>query len=201
MGNFGDHLKVKAGDVEFEVKTDQVTNDPQIATQAAQRDVRQRRQQNERAAQLLEDARATATPDSLSGDRYVELKYDSPEQLVAAIHKAARAKMFSLEEEKNELAKIPAGGELEVILYSITIETADPKWLTYVIGNSRGEVLEHKQGKSSVPSSESEFRWYGVDVIGLPTFNDELRVRIYHETFGEMGDYIIPRNAQPKRVR
>jgi len=36
VGNFGDHLKVKAGDVEFEVKTDQVTNDPQIAKRASQ---------------------------------------------------------------------------------------------------------------------------------------------------------------------
>jgi hypothetical protein len=44
IGNFGDHLKVKAGEVEFEVKTDQVTNDPQIATQAVQRDVRQQQQ-------------------------------------------------------------------------------------------------------------------------------------------------------------
>jgi hypothetical protein len=44
VGNFGDHLKVKAGEVEFEVKTDQVTNDPQIAMQAVQRDVRQQQQ-------------------------------------------------------------------------------------------------------------------------------------------------------------
>jgi len=36
VGNFGDHLKVKAGDVEFEVKTNQVTNDPQIAKHASQ---------------------------------------------------------------------------------------------------------------------------------------------------------------------
>jgi hypothetical protein len=41
IGNFGDHLKVKAGEVEFEVKADQVTNDPQIATQAVKRGVRQ----------------------------------------------------------------------------------------------------------------------------------------------------------------
>jgi hypothetical protein len=47
VGNFGDHLKVKAGEVEFEVKTDQVTNDPQIATQASQRDVRQQQQRSE----------------------------------------------------------------------------------------------------------------------------------------------------------
>ncbi len=45
VGNLGDHLKVKAGDVEFEVKTDQVTNDRQIATQALQREVRQRQAQ------------------------------------------------------------------------------------------------------------------------------------------------------------
>src|SRR5438552_2668356 len=51
VGNFGDHLKVKAGEVEFEVKTDQVTNDPQIATQAVQRDVRQRQAQQRKIAQ------------------------------------------------------------------------------------------------------------------------------------------------------
>src|SRR6266568_6549333 len=47
VGNFGDHLKVKAGEVEFEVKTDQVTNDRQIATQALQREVRQQQQRSE----------------------------------------------------------------------------------------------------------------------------------------------------------
>jgi hypothetical protein len=47
VGNFGDHLKVKAGDVEFEVKINQVTNDPQIATQASERDVRQQQQRSE----------------------------------------------------------------------------------------------------------------------------------------------------------
>jgi hypothetical protein len=47
VGNFGDHLKVKAGEVEFEVKINQVTNDPQIATQASQRDVRQQQQRSE----------------------------------------------------------------------------------------------------------------------------------------------------------
>ncbi len=41
IGNFGDHLKVKAGEVEFDVKADQVTNDPQIAAQAVKRGVRQ----------------------------------------------------------------------------------------------------------------------------------------------------------------
>jgi hypothetical protein len=51
VGNFGDHLKVKAGDVEFEVKTDQVTNDRQIATQALQREVRQRQAQQREIAQ------------------------------------------------------------------------------------------------------------------------------------------------------
>ena len=51
VGNFGDHLKVKAGDVEFEVKTDQVTNERQIATQALQREVRQRQAQQREIAQ------------------------------------------------------------------------------------------------------------------------------------------------------
>ena len=51
VGNFGDHLKVKAGDLEFEVRTDQVTNDPQIATQALQKEVRQRQAQQRENAQ------------------------------------------------------------------------------------------------------------------------------------------------------
>jgi hypothetical protein len=51
--NFGDHLKVKAGEVEFEVKTDQVTNDPQIAKQV----LRQAQQQK------------TAQTDQIKGQR------------------------------------------------------------------------------------------------------------------------------------
>jgi hypothetical protein len=53
IGNFGDHLKVKAGEVEFEVKTDRVTNDPQIAKQV----LRQAQQQK------------TAQTDQIKGQR------------------------------------------------------------------------------------------------------------------------------------
>jgi len=131
------------------------------------------RDQNGRAAQELEDARKRATPAA------VDLKYDSPE----------------------ELAKIPPGGALEVKLYAISIEAANPKWLKYILGNSAGEVLERKQGHPFVPSHESEFRWSGVDYVKLPAFNDSLRVRVYHELFGNLGDYIVPRNGQPQRLR
>jgi hypothetical protein len=55
----------------------------------------------------------------------VELKYDPPEELAASAHKAARAKMFSPEEESAQLAKIPPGGGLEVKPYGITIDAAD----------------------------------------------------------------------------
>jgi hypothetical protein len=82
----------------------------------------------------------------------VHLKYDPPEELAAAAHKAARAQMFSPQEENAELAKTPPGGALEVTLYSITIDSANPKWLTYVIGNSDGEVLERLKGHSNFPA-------------------------------------------------
>ena len=168
---------------------------PEAAKSFAGQTEQVERDQNERAAQELEDARKRATPAA------VELKYDPPEELAADAHKAARAKMFSPEEANGELAKIPPGGALEVKLYAISIEAANPKWLKYIIGNSAGEVLERKQGHPFVPSHESEFRWSGVDYVKLPAFNDSLRVRVYHELFGNLGDYIIPRSGQPQRLR
>jgi hypothetical protein len=179
-----------------------------------------KRDQKERAAKELEGARKRATPapgwesgDSLLSPKHrtildatryqsknVDLKYDPPEGLAAAAHKAARAKMFSPEEENEELAKIPLGGALEVTLYGITIDAANPKWLTYIIGNSAGEVLERKQGHSFVPSYQSEFRWWAIDIVKLPAFDDSLRVRIYHELLGNLGDYVVPRNGQPQRI-
>jgi hypothetical protein len=167
---------------------------PEAAKAFAEQTDHIKRDQNEGAAQELEDARKRATPAA------VELKYDPPEELAADAHKAARAKMFSPEEENGELAKIPPGGALEVKLYAISIGAANPKWLKYIIGNSAGEVLERKQGHPFVPSSESEFRWSGVDYVKLPAFNDSLRVRVYHELFGNLGDYVIPRNGQPQRL-
>ena len=167
---------------------------PEAAKAFAEQTDHIKRDQHEGAAQELEDARKRATPAA------VELKYDPPEELAADAHKAARAKMFSPEEENGELAKIPPGGALEVKLYAISIGAANPKWLKYIIGNSAGEVLERKQGHPFVPSSESEFRWSGVDYVKLPAFNDSLRVRVYHELFGNLGDYVIPRNGQPQRL-
>jgi hypothetical protein len=108
--------------------------------------------------------------------------------------------MFSPEEENAELAKVPPGGGLRVTLYSITIDTADPKWLTYVIGSSSGEVLERKKGGHDFPSYESEFRWRGFDYVELPAFDDSLRVRVYHEVLGNLGDYVVQRNGQVMRA-
>jgi len=168
---------------------------PQAAKSFAEETDHIKHDQNEGAAQELEDARKRATPAA------VELKYDPPEELAAADHKAARAKLFSPEEENGELANIAPGGALEVKLYAISIGAANPKWLKYIISNSAGEVLERKQGHPFVPSYESEFRWSGVDYVKLPAFNDSLRVRVYHELFGNLGDYVIPRNGQPQRLR
>jgi hypothetical protein len=159
---------------------------PEAAKSFAEQTEQIKRDQNEGAAQELEDARKRATPAA------VDLKYDPPEELAAATRKA---------EENGELAKIPPGGALEVKLYAISIGAANPKWLKYIIANSAGEVLERKQGHPFVPSHESEFRWSGVDYVKLPAFNDSLRVRIYHELFGNLGDYVIPRNGQPQRLR
>lgn len=148
------------------------------------------REEGQRAAQK--------TPDHSNS---LLLQYHSPEELAAAAHKAARAKMFSPEEENAELAKIPPGGALEVRLSSITIDTANPKWLTYVIGNAAGEVLQRKQGTDMVPSSESEISlWLGFDYVPLPAFNDSLRVRVYHEIFGSLGDYVVQRSGEVTRA-
>ncbi len=109
--------------------------------------------------------------------------------------------MFSAEEEDAQLAKIPSGGELVVTLYAISIDAANPKWLTYIVCNSNGDVLERQKGHRAVPSARGEFRWVAFDAIELPAFADSLRVRVYHELFGSLGDYTIPRNGQPVRLQ
>ena len=78
IGNFGDHLKVKAGEVEFEVKADQVTNDPQIATQAVKRGVRQQ-------GEVAQADQSKRQDDKLQDDleaRYRALQQDENDLLV-----------------------------------------------------------------------------------------------------------------------
>jgi hypothetical protein len=106
--------------------------------------------------------------------------------------------MYSSEEENAELAKIPHGGVLSLSLNSITIETANPKWLTYIIGNSDGEVIERTKGDDNVPSHYGG-KWVGFDQINLPAFNDSLQVRVYHEVLGNLGDYVIHRDGRVMR--
>jgi hypothetical protein len=93
---------------------------------------------------IAPQAKPTPTQSSDLHSGKVELTYHPPEELTAKAHKAARKKIFTLEEEKTELSKIPDGGALSVSLYAITINTANTKWLTYIIGNSAGDVLERK---------------------------------------------------------
>ena len=68
-------------------------------------------------------AKPTPTQSSDLHSGKVEVTYHPPEELTAKAHKAAREKMFTLEEEKTELSKIPDGGALSVNLYAITIDT------------------------------------------------------------------------------
>ena len=131
----------------------------------------------------------------------VELKYDPPEQLTAAAHKAAQEKMFSPDEETKALAEVPAGGTIVVSLFSIISGAADPKLLTYVITNSSGKVLDRRRGNSALPINQGSYQWVGIDQIDLPAFEDSLRVRVYHELSGNLGDYIITRNGQLQRVQ
>jgi hypothetical protein len=66
VGNFGDHLKVKVGNVEFEVKTNQVTT------------VRQQQQKSE--AQLREIAQAKQTKRQHDTLRDLEARYNALQQ-------------------------------------------------------------------------------------------------------------------------
>jgi hypothetical protein len=158
--------------------------------------------QTEQAKREQTERAARRTPAQEQYQRKnVELKYHSPEELAERAHKAAREKMFSPEEENAELAKIPPGGALSVILYSITIDSANTKWLTYIIGNSAGEVMERRKGDESWPSYESEYSWRGFDYVELPAFDDSLRLRVYHELLGNLGDYIIHRDGRVTRER
>lgn len=62
-------------------------------------------------------------------------------------------------------------------------------------------MLERKKGYEDFPASEGEYKWRGFNYIELPAFEDSLRVRVYHEVLGNLGDYIIHRDGQVERVQ
>ena len=193
----GGIVKVPFTDLNEELRR-KYNYDPDAARQFAAETQQNINEQNQMVARQVKPT--PAQPSDLHRDN-VELTYHSPEELSDKAHKAARAKMFSTEEEDAELAKIPDGGGLGVSLYSITIGTANTKWLTYIIGNSAGDVLERKTGNECWPSYVDKYRWRGFDWVELPAFKDSLRVRIYHEVLGSLGDYVIQRTGGITRVR
>ena len=132
----------------------------------------------------------------------LSFEYTPRDQLVAFAHKTAQAKAFSPEEEKQSLAKIPAGGTCLVELLCVAADCANPKQLLYVLFNSTGEVIDRKKGKSHAPSKDVVGRWWtGRDQIDLPAFEESLRVRIYDERYGQtLGEYVIRPNQQPESV-
>jgi Uncharacterized FAD-dependent dehydrogenases len=134
---------------------------PEAAKSFAEQTDNIKRDQNEGAAQELEDARKRATPAA------VELKYDPPEELAGDARKATRAKMFSPEEENGELAKIPPGGALEVKLYAISIGAANPKWLKYIISNSAGEYSNESKVIPSCPHTRVNFGGRGLITLNF----------------------------------
>jgi hypothetical protein len=113
--NFGDHLKVKAGDVEFEVKTDQVTNDPQIVRQAVQTDVRQQQQKSEaQQREIAQTAQSKRQQDEIKG------QHDKLRDLEARY----RARQEELEEEEDDLLLQIGTAEQEA---NLPIATAEDK--------------------------------------------------------------------------
>jgi hypothetical protein len=71
----------------------------------------------------------------------------------------------------------------------------------YIIGNSTGDVLTRRRGNSNPPSREYQYWYKGFDWVELPAFKDSLRVRVYHEVSGNLGDYVIQRTGGITRVR
>jgi len=130
----------------------------------------------------------------------VGLKYYSPNQLTADARKAAHEKAFSPEEEKQALAKVPAGGTCVVQLYGVVLGYANPERLSYVIFNSAGEVIDRRNGKSNVPDKYG-YWWTGFDQIDLPAFEESMRLRIYHDIQAQtIGEYVFRRNQPPERI-
>jgi hypothetical protein len=60
----------------------------------------------------------------------VGIEYSSPEECADDTRHAAPVEGLSRKEEKEELAKLPAGGRCEVELYADAAAAADPKRLT-----------------------------------------------------------------------
>ena len=91
----------------------------------------------------------------------VTLQYRSPEQIAAAVRETAQDKMYTPEETNQMLAKIAPGGVLDVTLYDQSIGSANPKFLTYIVMDSAGEVLSRTQGRNHVPEIKHGWRWEG----------------------------------------
>jgi hypothetical protein len=129
----------------------------------------------------------------------VELTYVSPEELTAKERATAQAKMLSNEEVDRELAMIPPGGMIKVKLYDMVIGGANPKWLTYIITDSAGQVLARGNGSDRIPEVKNGWRWVGFDHIDLPAFTDSLQLRVYHNNWGNLGDFTITRTGSVQR--
>ena len=164
--------------------------DPSAARQFAADEQQQINKQNQWESREPSDPR-----------RYnLDLLYYPPEGLSEKAQKVARDKMLSSEEEKRELSKIPAGGGLYVSLHAGTGNTANTKSLTYIIGNSTGDILTRKRGNSNPTSREYEYWYKGFDWVDLPAFDYSLRIRVYHEVLGDLGDYVIQRTGGVTRL-
>jgi hypothetical protein len=129
VGNFGDHLKVKVGDVEFEVKTDQVTTvrQQQQKSEAQQREIAQAEQikrqhdtlrdlearyralQEEEDGLLLQigtaEKREKSLPNATARDKQKQLyeRRDSPNGLLVGQLPLLQSSLREVRNEKNNV--------------------------------------------------------------------------------------------------
>ena len=153
----------------------------------------------EQISAVVERLRALTEPKvPMRGDVHAEIDYSSPEKLAADANTRAQGLALSPEEEKERLAKIPAGGICVIKLWATTDSGADPKRLSYVLFDDGGKVIGRSAGQWRAVPSGNYPRWMALDQVDLPAFG---RLRIYDTLEAKtLAEYVIRPNQEPERT-
>src|SRR5688572_29535553 len=59
--------------------------------------------------------------------------YDTPAELKERLEKDAQLKMYNDQQKAEQLASLPEGGYLRLVVNRLTIESANTKWFTVIV--------------------------------------------------------------------
>lgn len=149
--------------------------------------------------------------DNMYGNGKVKIDYETNESLSENTEKSIRNEMLSPKEAERLRANVPKGGRIIVHIFRGTVESASPRWFTYVLMKNGKEIARHVgearvDNVARVPSRNGYdgHYWTNLDIVNINekvTTDDKIELFVIDKLTDERDEFKLAKKEEEKKDR